>query len=73
MLTLSSGFLVPFLCGILTEGTEGLAPWHTVFYITIGILCFEAVIFTSFGKGDLQAWNSGKLAGTEQSTAQDIL
>jgi hypothetical protein len=46
--------------GVLTDGTDGLAPWHTVFYMTIGILGFEALIFTIFGKADLQSWNSGK-------------
>ena len=58
-LSLCSGFLVPFLVGVLTEGTDGLGPWHTVFYITIGILGFEALIFTIGGNGDLQSWNSG--------------
>eukprot|EP00092_Neocalanus_flemingeri_P031916 GFUD01034672.1.p1 GENE.GFUD01034672.1~~GFUD01034672.1.p1 ORF type:complete len:490 (+),score=95.67 GFUD01034672.1:74-1543(+) len=60
MLATIPGFLVPFLCGVLTDGTDGLAPWHTVFYMTIGILGFEAVIFTIFGKGEMQPWNSGK-------------
>ena len=54
-----AGFLVPFLVGVLTDGTEGLGPWHTVFYITIGILAFEAIIFSIFGKGETQAWNAG--------------
>ena len=50
-LSLCSGFLVPFLVGVLTEGTDGLGPCHAVFYMTIGILSFEALIFTIFGEG----------------------
>ena len=57
---LFSGFLVPFLVGVLTEGTQGLAPWHTVFYITIAILAFEAIIFSIFARGEIQTWNVGK-------------
>lgn len=52
-----SGFLVPFLVGLLTEGQTGLAPWHVVFYITAGILLVEAVVYTLLGSGDLQPWN----------------
>ena len=54
------GFLVPLLCGVLTDGTEGLGPWYIVFYMTIGILAFEALIFTIFGTGEMQPWNGGK-------------
>jgi len=60
MLATIPGFLVPFLVGVLTEGTQGLAPWHTVFYITIAILAFEAIIFSIFARGEIQAWNAGK-------------
>ena len=35
----------------------GLAPWHTVFYITAGLLGIELVIFSCFASGEEQAWN----------------
>jgi len=53
------GFAVPALVGYLTDGVPGLGPWHLVFYMTIGILSFEFVLFTIFGKGDIQPWNEG--------------
>jgi len=59
MLATIPGFMVPWLVGILTDGADGLAPWHTVFYMTIGILFFEFVIFTIFGKAEIQPWNEG--------------
>jgi len=58
MLATIPGILVPTLVGIITHGTDGLAPWHTVFGITAGILVFEVVLFSIFGKADIQAWNN---------------
>ena len=75
MLATIPGILVPTLVGIMTHGTDGLAPWHTgeikvqwnaiiwkhltsldcaVFGITAGILLFEVVLFSIFGKADIQ-------------------
>jgi len=59
------GFIVPLLVGVLTDGSTGLGPWHTVFYLTIGMLCFEAAIFTTFGEGELQPWNHGRYSRIE--------
>jgi len=57
MLATIPGILVPTLVGQMTHGVSGLAPWHTVFWMTIGILLFECVIFLIFGKADIQPWN----------------
>ena len=79
MLATIPGILVPTLVGIMTHGTNGLAPWHTgetillkknqntifrtnlislnnpaVFGMTAGILVFEVVLFSIFGKADIQ-------------------
>ena len=80
MLATVPGILVPTLVGIMTHGTNGLAPWHTgetillkkknqntifrtnlitpnnpaVFGMTAGILVFEVVLFSIFGKADIQ-------------------
>ncbi len=56
----SLGFAVPALVGGLTHGVPGLAPWHTVFYITAGLLGLEFVIFTFFASADEQPWNQPK-------------
>lgn len=62
MLATVPGFLVPLLVGKLTDGAAGLAPWHTVFYITAVILLLEAITYVLFGTGELQSWNSGSSA-----------
>jgi ACS family sodium-dependent inorganic phosphate cotransporter len=66
------GFLVPALVGILTHGKPGLAPWHTVFYLTSGLLCAEFLIFTIFGTSQEQPWNRPK-GETEEEAAQRML
>ena len=44
----------------------GLAPWHTVFYLTAGLLALEFVIFTSFASGEEQNWNKPKSSKIEE-------
>jgi hypothetical protein len=43
-----------------------LAPWHTLFYLTAGILALEFVIFTLFASGEEQSWNKPKSSKTEE-------
>jgi len=50
----------------------GLGPWHTVFYITSGLLATEFCIFTLFGTSQEQAWNRPK-GETEEEAAQRML
>ena len=52
------GFVVPALVGSLTYGVPGLAPWHTVFYLTAGLLGLEFFIFTFLATSDEQPWNN---------------
>ena len=52
------GFVVPALVGTLTHGVPGLAPWHTIFYLTAGLLGLEFIVFTTFGSSDEQLWNN---------------
>ena len=51
------GFTIPSIIGSLTHGVPGLAPWHTVFYITSGLLFLEFLIFTFFASVEEQPWN----------------
>jgi ACS family sodium-dependent inorganic phosphate cotransporter len=66
------GFLVPALVGILTHGKVGLTPWHTVFYLTSGLLGAEFLIFTIFATSIEQPWNRPK-GETEEEAAQRML
>ena len=36
---------------------EGIAPWHTAFYLTAGLLLFESLVFGLFASGVEQPWN----------------
>ena len=36
----------------------GLGPWHTMFYITAGLLGLELLIFTFFASATEQQWNN---------------
>jgi ACS family sodium-dependent inorganic phosphate cotransporter len=31
--------------------------WNIIFYTTVGILIFEAVVYLIFGSGEEQSWN----------------
>ncbi|XP_063243614.1 sialin-like isoform X2 [Bacillus rossius redtenbacheri] len=52
------GFLVPFLVGQLTEGNETIFQWRIIFLITAALFLLEAVVFTLFGTGEVQPWNT---------------
>ena len=64
------GFLVPALVGSLTDGVPGLAPWHTVFYMTSSLLLLEFFVFTFFASSEEQFWNlpaeSSKVENNEE-------
>ena len=52
------GVLIPPMVGMVTRDSPGLAPWHSVFGMTIGILALEAIVFCCFASADVQTWNS---------------
>ena len=54
------GVLIPPVVGLVTSDSPGLAPWHSVFGLTIGLLALEAVVFCCFASADVQPWNSAE-------------
>ncbi|CAB3230190.1 unnamed protein product [Arctia plantaginis] len=58
--TLSSlgGWLSTFMVGELTHGNNTPEQWKIVFYILAGTYFAGALIFVTFGSGELQPWNS---------------
>ena len=52
------GVLIPPAVGLMTQVSPGLAPWHSVFGLTIAVLALEVIIFCSFASSDVQPWNS---------------
>jgi len=62
MLATIPGIIVPLIVGTMTQGTMGLGPWHTVFYMTVGLLSFEFILFTILGKGEVQPWNDSRMS-----------
>jgi hypothetical protein len=47
----------------------GLQAWHTVFYITSGLLFLEFIVFTIFGTSEEQPWNTPKGDGDYEMAA----
>lgn len=47
----------------------GLEAWHTVFYVTSGLLFFEFILFTIFGSSVEQSWNTPKDGGDYEMPA----
>ncbi|RXG68326.1 Sialin [Armadillidium vulgare] len=50
------GIVVPSFVGYMTHGNQTVEAWRTIFFITLGIFSFEAVIYLIFGSGELQSW-----------------
>ena len=57
-----------YLATIFPE-QPGLEAWHTVFYVTSGLLFFEFILFTIFGSSVEQSWNTPKDGGDYEMPA----
>ena len=54
ILGLDLGWILLDVCSF----QPGLGPWHTMFYITAGLLGLELLIFTFFASATEQQWNN---------------
>ena len=57
---------------------DGIAPWHTAFYLTAGLLLLESLVFGIFASGVEQPWNNQNqdnaeinLEGCKKSSTQE--
>ena len=60
ILAFASGVFSPYLVGIVLDsesGGSGLEQWNLIFYITVGVYVFGAVIFIVFGTDQQQQWD----------------
>ena len=61
MICMMSGFIAPFLVGVLLEGVttgeELRRQWDIVFYMTAGVLLAGATVYASFGSADVQKFD----------------
>jgi hypothetical protein len=46
--------------------------WNIIFYIILGILVFEAVVYLSFGSGEEQSWNRSNDLTTPADNKMDV-
>ncbi|XP_038222250.1 sialin isoform X2 [Zerene cesonia] len=66
--TLSSfgGWLSTFMVGELTKHHNTYEQWQIVFFILAGTYTAGALVFTIFGSGELQPWNSPQGAPSKE-------
>ena len=61
MICMMSGFIAPFLVGVLLEGVttgeELRHQWDIVFYMASAVLIAGAAVFATFGSGDVQKFD----------------
>ncbi|XP_078043960.1 major facilitator superfamily transporter 10 isoform X2 [Augochlora pura] len=54
------GFLAPYVIGILVQGHETLARWHTVFWLAAGINMATNCFYLIFASATEQPWSKGR-------------
>lgn len=71
--TLSSigGWLSTKMVAALTHQNDTFEQWRYVFWILFGVYSVGAAMFTIFGSGDLQRWNSVQ-RGSLQGNAKEM-
>jgi ACS family sodium-dependent inorganic phosphate cotransporter-like MFS transporter 5 len=68
MLNTSTGFIVPYLIGLILENGKGRDPiqvWSIVFYLASGLALLSGLIYGLFGSGERQAFDYDDEAGDE--------
>lgn len=64
MFNTSIGFIVPYLIGIILKAGKDSNPLHTwslIFYLASGLSVFSGLIYITFGSGERQQFDYGKL------------
>ncbi|XP_033226298.1 sialin-like [Belonocnema kinseyi] len=54
---MTASFLSPIAAGLITQDSQTLEAWRTVFGVTAAIACGTYVVYQIFGTADIQAWN----------------
>jgi len=55
----SSGFIAPYVAGVLINGHSTLDRWRIVFYISAAVYIVDTLIFLICASGEEQSWNRG--------------
>ncbi|XP_064480574.1 sialin-like [Ornithodoros turicata] len=56
----TTGFIVPYITGILTAGENTVTQWSYSFYIAGGVGLFTGLCFQLFASAEVQSWGLGK-------------
>ncbi|XP_066586575.1 sialin isoform X2 [Prorops nasuta] len=60
------GFLAPYITGLIVNGHETLARWHTVFLLAAGINIISNCFYLIFASADEQPWSRSPRTGNIQ-------
>ncbi|CAK1555914.1 unnamed protein product [Leptosia nina] len=52
------GIVVPIFVGVLTHGNQTISAWRIIFFVTIALYIIEIIVYSIFGSGEQQSWNS---------------
>jgi len=66
-----TGFVAPFITGLLTDGHNDLAHWRTVFFLAAIVYSVGGTIFLIWGSAKEQAWGRGLLG--DQQEDEEVL
>ncbi|GFU00972.1 uncharacterized protein NPIL_579881 [Nephila pilipes] len=51
-----STVIIPVITGFLTTH-ETLSEWHSVFWISLGVVGSSGLVYVVFGSAEVQSWN----------------
>ena len=58
MVAMSSGFIAPYVIGVILESGENLlVQWNIAFYVSGAMCLVGSIVFLTFGKAEIQPWD----------------
>ncbi|CAL8075246.1 unnamed protein product [Orchesella dallaii] len=68
-----SGFVAPYVAGLLINGNSTLGRWQIVFYIAAAVYILDTIIYVFFSSSDEQPWNREVVVPRLQTGSTDNL
>lgn len=65
MVSVTSGFMYPFIVGYLTQHNQTVVQWQKFFFISASLTFFTGIFYLCFGSSEIQSWNSVRKANKE--------
>jgi len=66
-----SGFLAPYVVGVIVTTQGSLSQWQSIFFGTAGVYVVFTLFYVVFASGQEQSWNRPKTSQDKEESSSD--